>query len=81
MISTQMPVASVWRCPSGRIMRKHFFFKNGPLKAIYRALHSLATTVQYVAIDHCGSHIVVAEKLLYGANVIATFEQTKSDNA
>lgn len=28
-----------------------------------------------MGIDHCGSHIVVAEKLLYRSNVITTFQQ------
>ena len=40
-----------------------------------QTLDAETAPVQDMGIDHCRSHILVTQKLLYGANVITIFQQ------
>src|SRR5665811_2136111 len=42
-----------------------------------RAAHATTAPVQDMGVDHRGAHILVAEKLLDDANVVACFEQLR----
>lgn len=44
---------------------------------INRAFDTSTAPVQHVHIDHRGLHVIVAEKLLHDANVIARLDQVR----
>ena len=48
-------------------------------KSVERAANSGRSTVEHVGMDHRRLHVVMAQKFLYGSNVIATFERVSGE--
>lgn len=48
-----------------------------PSQTIERAAYTPSSSVQHIRVDHRGAHILVSQKLLDDADVIALFEQVR----
>src|SRR5437868_3705917 len=44
-----------------------------------RALHPARPALQHVGINHGGAHVRMAQQFLYGANIVARFQQMRAE--